>query len=163
MKTTFKVAGMKLNPPEADASANSRNSWTFDLRPGGWVMGVRARPDGGEERIRFRYSRRRGLFFAKFATPEVVNFFGERIQASAASHSATGASDYTAQFPGKVRKISVSEGARVTAGAPLLMVEAMKMEFAIKAGTDGRVKKILVEEGMQLTPGQQLLLFEEES
>ena len=44
-------------------------------------------------------------------------------------------------------------------GNPLLMVEAMKMEFAIKATSDGVVKKICVEENMILTPGQKLLDF----
>jgi biotin carboxyl carrier protein len=41
------------------------------------------------------------------------------------------------------------------------MVEAMKMEFAIKAEVAGTVKKILVTEGQQLTPGQKLVDFEE--
>ena len=49
----------------------------------------------------------------------------------------------------------------VAAGTALIMVEAMKMEFAIKAGTPGKVTRIHVEEGAILAPGQKLLDFEE--
>ena len=41
------------------------------------------------------------------------------------------------------------------------MVEAMKMEFAIKAGSAGKVTRIHVAEGAILTPGQKLLDFED--
>ena len=41
--------------------------------------------------------------------------------------------DLVAQFPGKVRKVLVAEGAQVAEGEPLVLVEAMKMEFAVKA------------------------------
>jgi acetyl-CoA/propionyl-CoA carboxylase biotin carboxyl carrier protein len=161
VKTVFKVAGRKLGLSERDQERVSSNGWAFETRPGGWMIARRTGENGLEQRIRFRYSRKRGAFFAKVAAPHAMDFFGERTQVSAAAHSASAASDYTAQFPGKVRKVSVMEGAEVQAGAPLLMVEAMKMEFAIKAGTKGRVIKFLVQEGMQLSPGQQLLLFEE--
>ena len=160
MKTVFKVSGKKW---EAESESGSESPWSFDLRPGGWVLAFRRGADGHEKRVRFRYSRAKGHFFAKFAQPKAVDFFGERIQVSSGVQASSSGADYTAQFPGKVRKISVSEGASVKAGAPLLMVEAMKMEFAIKAGSDGKVLKILVEEGMQLSPGQELLIFEEHS
>ena len=54
----------------------------------------------------------------------------------------------------------VKDGQAVEADAPLLMIEAMKMEFAIKSSEPGVVAKVLVEEGQQLSPGQKLLLFE---
>jgi biotin carboxyl carrier protein len=72
-----------------------------------------------------------------------------------------GDSDLVAQFPGKVRKILVADGARVNEGDSLLLVEAMKMEFAVKAGAAGIVKKVLVKEGQQLSPGDRFLDFEE--
>ncbi len=62
-------------------------------------------------------------------------------------------SDLIAQFPGKVRKLLVAEGATVPAGEPLILLEAMKMEFTIKAPYSGTVKKVLVQEGQQLAPG----------
>lgn len=78
-----------------------------------------------------------------------------------AGGTASAENDFVAQFPGKVRKIQVSEGALVEAGSNLMLLEAMKMEFAIQTHTKGVVKKLLVKEGDQLTPGQKLLEFEE--
>ena len=45
---------------------------------------------------------------------------------------------------GKIRKILVKDGDQVEMGTPLVLVEAMKMEFSIKAPSKGTVKKILV-------------------
>ena len=68
--------------------------------------------------------------------------------------------DLTAQFPGKVRKVLVAPGAEVAAGAPLLLVEAMKMEFTVKAPFSGRIRRILVTEGQQLSPGDRFFDIE---
>jgi biotin carboxyl carrier protein len=133
----------------------NQQGWKFERRPGGWVIATREK-DGKAERIRFFYQRVRKGFWAKV---HGLDFFGERLEESSGSAASSGASDYSAQFPGKVRKLLVSEGAKVEAGVALLMVEAMKMEFAIKSHAAGTVKKILVQEGQQLTPGQMLVDF----
>lgn len=159
MKSTAKFAGRKMEWPEAGPALMS--AWNFETRPGGWVIATRSVNGKAVERKRFSYMRSKQQFFAKFTSGNSVDFFGERIAAVRAGAGSDASSDYTAQFPGKVRKILVAEGAQVAAGTPLLMVEAMKMEFAIKAGTSGTVRKILVEEGVTLTPGQKLLDFEE--
>ncbi|MCY4644401.1 MAG: hypothetical protein OXB88_07265 [Bacteriovoracales bacterium] len=49
---------------------------------------------------------------------------------------------YEAPMPGKVIKIVVSEGKKVKKGAPLMILEAMKMEHTIRAKRDGIVQKI---------------------
>lgn len=69
-------------------------------------------------------------------------------------------SDLNSQFPGKIRKILVTEGQTVAAGETLLLMEAMKMEFAIKAPYTGRVKKLKVSEGQQVSPGDRFLDLE---
>jgi 3-methylcrotonyl-CoA carboxylase alpha subunit len=62
----------------------------------------------------------------------------------------------TAPMPGRVAEVHVKPGARVARGAPLLVLEAMKMEHTIAAPADGRVTEIhygtgdLVEEGAEL-------------
>ncbi len=62
----------------------------------------------------------------------------------------------TAPMPGRVAEVHVKPGARVVRGAPLLVLEAMKMEHTIAAPADGRVTEIhyatgdLVEEGAEL-------------
>jgi biotin carboxyl carrier protein len=156
MKTIARISGKKHEVKLEERDLN----WTFERRPGGWILATRILDTGEMERVRFYYSRHRKNFFAKLAN-HGLDFFGERLEFSREGPGASSASDYTAQFPGKVRKVMVGSGDEVKSGSTLLMVEAMKMEFAIKAGSDGVVVKIRVEEGATLVPGQVLLDFEE--
>lgn len=61
------------------------------------------------------------------------------------------------QMPGKVVKIEVKVGDKVSRGDTLLILEAMKMENEIKATFDGVVKNILVQEGQPLEQGVSLM------
>ncbi len=56
-------------------------------------------------------------------------------------------------MPGKVVKILVKEGDKVTARQPLVIVESMKMENEIKSPTDGKVKSIHFGPGDLVKPG----------
>ena len=158
-KSTAKFAGKKEQWATFDGQV--QKEWSFEKRPGGWVIGTRTINGVVTARTRFFYSKSKQQFFAKLTRGTSLDFYGERIPESRVGAQGSSASDYTAQFPGKVRKILLKEGSVVVSGTPILMVEAMKMEFAIKATSDGTLKKILVEEGMILTPGQKLLDFEE--
>jgi 3-methylcrotonyl-CoA carboxylase alpha subunit len=62
------------------------------------------------------------------------------------SHAAD-SSGLISPMPGRVRKVLVVEGAHVRRGEVLLILEAMKMEHAIRAPRDGRVAKLLFAEG----------------
>jgi biotin carboxyl carrier protein len=64
------------------------------------------------------------------------------------------------RFPGKVVKLVAEPGALVTKGSVLLVMEAMKMEFSIKAPLDGVVTQFLVAPAQQVSPGQKLVDFE---
>ena len=64
-------------------------------------------------------------------------------------------------MPGAVVKINVEEGAKVKTGDVLLVLEAMKMENEIKAGTDCTVKTIHVGEKNSVDKGQLLITLEE--
>ncbi|PLZ04209.1 3-methylcrotonyl-CoA carboxylase [Burkholderia sp. WAC0059] len=66
----------------------------------------------------------------------------------------------TAPMPGKVIAVLVEAGAVVEKGAPLLVMEAMKMEHTIGAPTAGRVKDVLYAVGDQVADGAQLLILE---
>lgn len=57
-------------------------------------------------------------------------------------------------------RILVKEGQEVKAGAPLIALEAMKMEQTIKANMDGIVGAILVKPGDIVAPGQKLVEIE---
>jgi 3-methylcrotonyl-CoA carboxylase alpha subunit len=67
---------------------------------------------------------------------------------------------FTAPMPGKVLRRLVEAGAEVSSGAPLLVLEAMKMEHTIAAPAAGRVRALHVEEGEQVEEGAILLDFE---
>ncbi len=62
----------------------------------------------------------------------------------------------TAPMPGRIAAVLVEPGAVVARGAPLIVLEAMKMEHSITAPADGRVDRVnyavgdLVEEGAEL-------------
>jgi urea carboxylase len=60
---------------------------------------------------------------------------------------------------GNVWKVEVAEGSEVKQGAPLVIVESMKMEFAVLAPCDGRVHKVFCREGGQVSAGQDLLVL----
>ena len=59
-----------------------------------------------------------------------------------------------AAMNGRVVAVLVRPGDRVTAGQPVLTLEAMKMEHVHKAGIDGVVAAIDVAEGEQVTTGR---------
>jgi len=66
-----------------------------------------------------------------------------------------------APMPGKVLQLLVQPGAKVAKGAPLLILEAMKMEHTITAPHDGRVAEIHFKAGEQVSEGAQLLRLED--
>ena len=60
---------------------------------------------------------------------------------------------------GNVWKVEVQEGTAVKQGDALVIVESMKMEFAVLAPCDGRIHKIFCREGGQVSAGQDLLVL----
>jgi 3-methylcrotonyl-CoA carboxylase alpha subunit len=65
----------------------------------------------------------------------------------------------TAPMPGKIVAVLVESGATVEKGAPLLIMEAMKMEHTIAAPAGGVVEEVLYAVGDQVAEGAQLLAF----
>ena len=66
-----------------------------------------------------------------------------------------------APMPGLVLKILAAPGDVVTKGAPLLILEAMKMEHPIVAPYDGTVTAVNCTEGEMVQPGVDLVDLEE--
>jgi 3-methylcrotonyl-CoA carboxylase alpha subunit len=65
----------------------------------------------------------------------------------------------TAPMPGKIVAVLVEKGKTVEKGAPLLIMEAMKMEHTITAPANGTVEDLLYAVGDQVADGAQLLAF----
>jgi 3-methylcrotonyl-CoA carboxylase alpha subunit len=62
-------------------------------------------------------------------------------------------------MPGKIVALLVTQGEQVKKGAPLLIMEAMKMEHTIAAPADGQVEELLYAVGDQVSESAQLLVF----
>ncbi|MEO6918292.1 MAG: acetyl/propionyl/methylcrotonyl-CoA carboxylase subunit alpha [Collimonas sp.] len=65
----------------------------------------------------------------------------------------------TAPMPGKIVALLVTQGEQVKKGAPLLIMEAMKMEHTIAAPANGLVEELLYAVGDQVSESAQLLVF----
>lgn len=63
-------------------------------------------------------------------------------------------------MPGKIIKVLVKDGDKVTEGTPLLIMEAMKMENEMKATGDAVIKKVLVAPGDNVETGATLIQYE---
>jgi biotin carboxyl carrier protein len=66
-----------------------------------------------------------------------------------------------APMPGGVVRVLAEAGAEVSAGQPLVVLEAMKMEHTVAAPVDGVVSEIHVAQGDQVDTGQVLAVVEE--
>ena len=66
-----------------------------------------------------------------------------------------------APMPGGVVRVLATRGAAVTAGQPLVVLEAMKMEHTVAAPVDGIVAEIAVAPGDQVDTGQVLAVVEQ--
>jgi acetyl-CoA/propionyl-CoA carboxylase biotin carboxyl carrier protein len=75
---------------------------------------------------------------------------GERPNLLATQGETTDGGPVVSPMPGTVLVVKVSQGETVTAGTPLVVVEAMKMEHTVVAPVDGVVGELLVQAGQQV-------------
>lgn len=75
---------------------------------------------------------------------------------------ALGSDSIIAPMPGKVISVSVSVGESVSEGQTLIVLEAMKMEMAMKAPRDGVVAEVAFESGALVNDGDALVALEPE-
>ncbi len=69
-----------------------------------------------------------------------------------------GSSDQiSAPMPGKVTKILLAPGASVQVGQPVLVMEAMKMEYTLKAEISGEIETVNCAVGEQVALGKSLV------
>jgi 3-methylcrotonyl-CoA carboxylase alpha subunit len=64
-----------------------------------------------------------------------------------------------APMPGRIIAVNVGTGEKVARGAPLIVMEAMKMEHTVTAPAAGTVERILCTVGEQVKEGMELLVL----
>ena len=87
------------------------------------------------------------------------SLFVGRVDPLARGAVASTADVVEAPMPGLVRAILTAPGRSVTTGERLAVLEAMKMEHALRAPRDGVVEAVLAEEGAQVEAGAPLIRF----
>ncbi|MBL8908281.1 MAG: acetyl/propionyl/methylcrotonyl-CoA carboxylase subunit alpha [Rhizobiales bacterium] len=74
--------------------------------------------------------------------------------------AASGSAVTRAPMAGKIVRVLVAQGGTVRAGAPLLILEAMKMEHPLKAGISGTIKTLSAVAGAQVAERDVLCVIE---
>jgi biotin carboxyl carrier protein len=67
----------------------------------------------------------------------------------------------TAPMPGVILAVDVTAGAHVKRGDVLAVLEAMKMNNAIRSPRDGVVAEVFIQPGQAVVHGDALIRFEE--
>lgn len=91
-----------------------------------------------------------------------AEFVSEALSAGSGEDEAAlpeGARAVAAHVPGNVWKVMVEAGARIKKGDTLLIIESMKMEFAVVAPCDGEVLSLAVREGAQISAGMRAVVL----
>jgi len=65
-----------------------------------------------------------------------------------------------AHVPGSVWKVLASEGQRVSAGDPLVILESMKMEITVAAPANGVISRVVCREGQSVSAGQAVAMLQ---
>ncbi len=68
----------------------------------------------------------------------------------------------SAQVTGTVWKLLVKEGEHIEAGKPVIVIESMKMEFAVDSPVTGTIRQLFCKQGGYVSAGQVLLVVQEE-
>ncbi len=131
------------------ASAGS-HEWRFEI-DGIGADTVRFRTDGIMESAKFLREDDR-LFVLHRGVTLAVHDLTLAAPVSAAASGGDG--KVRAAMNGRVVAVLVKPGDQVTAGQPVMTLEAMKMEHVHTAGVAGKVSAIAVAEGEQVTTGK---------
>jgi pyruvate carboxylase len=105
----------------------------------------------------------RNIYFELNGEPRVITVKDESVKTDEVAHVKADPANLKhvgAPMPGKVFKLMVTVGEKVSAGDTLLTTEAMKMETNVKAKVDGVVAEVRFEQGAQVGQGDLLVVLE---
>jgi biotin carboxyl carrier protein len=77
-----------------------------------------------------------------------------------AAEPVQGRQNVVASMPGRIVRVLVTPGVPVTAGQPVVVVEAMKMENEMRAPKNGTVREVRVKEGAAIEAGAVLVVID---
>ena len=111
--------------------------------------------------------KRHGLFRVKRGNVTVAAIGTQTFKieeaTSRSAKSAQHGSNMLSPMPGKILKVFKNAGDKVEVGETILVMEAMKMEHAIKATNNGTIAQIVHGEGEQVQGGVLLVEMESDS
>jgi len=133
---------------DVDARAPAPGSYSLLIGGSSWVVDVAEERDDlvvtlGSETYRLR-----------------VETSGRRGPGGAAGPGRATGQRLVAPMPGKVVAVHVRAGDRIESGAPLVVLEAMKMENEFRAATVGVVAEVAVAPGQAVNAGDLLVAIE---
>ena len=141
--------------------------YTFDLE--GKFLATGHRQHGDENTFELQFADRRQtctisaishrdrIFLTnKGRTDEVRHLLPEEEMAGEAAAPGT----IAAPMPGRILEVLANNGQNVTKDTALIVMEAMKMEYTLRAPKDGKVKGLEAKAGAQVSEGQILLEIE---
>jgi len=139
------LAGFRLNAaPEIVVRLEDGAGIVHDVRVGGGAAAVTVLRDGARVTAFDR-----GL--ARVFTPPRI---------AGADEDAIAEDVVRAPMPGRIVSVSAKAGDAVKAGAPLVTLEAMKMEHVLNAPFAGKVAELRASAGAQVTEGAVLVVME---
>ncbi len=141
-EATVRVQG---TPADALVSVDGAEPVRVSARREGDLLEVRH--PSGFHRYRHAAGRGKTIWLARDGHCVAI---GERENLLSASGAAGGAGPVTSPMPGTVLVVKAAAGDVVSAGTPLVVVEAMKMEHTITAPIDGVVSELPVRAGQQV-------------
>lgn len=115
-------------------------------------IGIRSTSDGGLDVLLA------GKHFRATAVAEGKPGAGRRPEAVSVARE--GPQPVVASMPGRIVRVLVASGDRVTAGQPVVVVEAMKMENEMRSPKDGVVRDVNAQEGAAIEAGAVLVVID---
>lgn len=98
--------------------------------------------------------------FARSFNAEIIDAEAKYIRSRSKGFEGMGDTTILSPMPGKVVRVLVKPGDKVTAGQNLVVVEAMKMQSEFKAAADRVVVEVPVKEGDTVEANQLLIVLE---
>jgi len=102
-----------------------------------------------------------GLLYVRVGATHVpVALNGRRRRRDDGGQATAGPRRIVAPMPGKIIRVGVKPGDRVSARQTVVVIEAMKMENELKAGRDGTVAELHAREGASVDAGALLVVIQ---